>query len=283
MSEPNKHHFLPIFYLSRWVGEEDSLVTYYQRYAGKIVESRISPKHTGYERHLYALNTKKLENRQLIEKEFMSRVIDDRAAPALAALIQGRGRNLTTEHALPIIHFLLSLRARHPEAIKLVREAGREELLAELRRDADEWQRIKSESDPETYEDFFRLQYPERYENFGILRLPGLIVSEELSLQLGSMRWRILDVSTAKLDLLTCDRPFYISGNLKQGDFLSVFPADPETLLVIASDDKFADHITRGGILETVKRVNKQLAIAANQRVYATGSHHTPLVVKYLR
>jgi hypothetical protein len=283
MSEPNKHHFLPIFYLSRWASEKDRLLTYFQRHMGKVVESRISTKNTGYEYHLYALNTKKPENRQLIEKEFMSRVIDDRAAPALAFLIERKGRDLTTEHALPIIHFLLSIRARHPEAIKLVRESGHDLLQKELRRDADQWQAIKGETDPDRFEDYFREKYPERYANFGILRLPELIVCEELSKRLGIMRWRVVDVSTAKLDLLTCDRPFYISGNLRHGDFLSVFPADPRTLLVIASDERFVDQATRGSLLETVKRVNKQLVIEANQRVYTTGSHHAPLVEKHLR
>src|ERR1700730_3929286 len=54
MSEPRDHHYVPVFYLSRWA-DADGTLSVYAREGGRIVVSRRNPRSTGFERELYSL------------------------------------------------------------------------------------------------------------------------------------------------------------------------------------------------------------------------------------
>ena len=283
MNQPNRHHYLPVFYLARWASEQDARILYYKRVPGKVVGSRRGLDHTGYEDGLYSLNTSNADNKQIIETHFMAPVIDNRAAFALKNMVDQNGRNLSSDDALAIAHFLLSLRARHPEAISYVKEKGTETLLKELQRDPEEWAKVKGEADPETFTEHFAKTFPERFKNFGLLRLPLVMTDDQLSMRVCKMNWRIVDCSSAGLDLITCDRPFHIEGQLTDGPFYGVFAVSPRILLMLATDERMNAYAMRGGLKDTVKRVNKALVQDANKLVYATSDQHRPLIEKYLR
>lgn len=55
LNAPNKHHYLPVFYLNRWTGEDGRLFRYYRPYQD-VVASPITPSNTGFEDGLYTLD-----------------------------------------------------------------------------------------------------------------------------------------------------------------------------------------------------------------------------------
>ncbi len=56
MNEPDKHHYLPVFYLSRWSQPDGKVIRYYRPHQA-VVASPIAPKNTGYD-HAIQLNQK---------------------------------------------------------------------------------------------------------------------------------------------------------------------------------------------------------------------------------
>lgn len=76
MSNPNDHHYLPVFYLKRWTGADSRLVRFHRPYR-EVVASRPTPKSTGYEKDLYSLDGFQDGERQIIETEFF-RPVDDK-------------------------------------------------------------------------------------------------------------------------------------------------------------------------------------------------------------
>ena len=75
MSEPEKHHYLPIFYLNQWVGSDGKIVRYYRPYR-EIVASPIAPSNTGYEPALYRLEGYPPEFRNAVEKDRNDTLLD---------------------------------------------------------------------------------------------------------------------------------------------------------------------------------------------------------------
>jgi hypothetical protein len=277
------HHYIPVFYLSHWTSK-DGRLTIFRRFGEKIAVDRHAPSHTGYEPDLYSLSgTNDTDQKHVIEEAFMGPVIDNRAAPALQTLIDTKGVGITSDTALALIHFLLSLRIRHPEAVELVRREGARVLHAELARDPEQYANLSGPEDPADADAFMRQQAPLQYDNFGVLRLPLIATDEDLVQRLGSMFWRVIDCTKANVDLVTSDRPCFIYGQLaSEAPCLVAFPASPRLLLLIATSKRILDNVSLRPITELVKRANVTFAAAADSRAYATSDHHFPLMRKYL-
>jgi len=114
MNQPLKHHYLPVFYLRRWVGEDGRLVRYHRppgRPDGKVVTSRVSPDYTGFGEQLYTLHGASAP--QMIETDFFSPV-DNAAAPILDHLIAHGPASLDKTQRWYLARFVHSLQLRGP-------------------------------------------------------------------------------------------------------------------------------------------------------------------------
>lgn len=126
MSEPEKHHYLPIFYLKQWANRDGKIIRYYRPH-NDVVPSPISPENTGYEEGLYGLEGIAPEDgKNRIEKKFMSPFVDDPAAKALKILIHSDNSKLTTEHRQAWTRFVMSLLVRTPIKIKQIIQMEKE-------------------------------------------------------------------------------------------------------------------------------------------------------------
>lgn len=67
MSDPKRHHYLPIFYLKQWSALDGRVIRHHRPYR-QVVAHPIAPKYTGYEEGLYSLNPP--AQRNVIEKTF---------------------------------------------------------------------------------------------------------------------------------------------------------------------------------------------------------------------
>jgi hypothetical protein len=80
MSEPLDHHHLPIFYLRGWRGPDGKVVRYWCPNGREVKASPTAPKNTGHEPLPYSLDGYPEDQPQVIEKEFLARVVDDPAS-----------------------------------------------------------------------------------------------------------------------------------------------------------------------------------------------------------
>jgi hypothetical protein len=84
MNNPISHHYSPQFYLRQWTGP-DGRVARYHRPHDRVVVSRRSPEHTGFEDYLYSVEGQ--SDPQILEKGFFQKVDSD-AAPLLQEMCQ---------------------------------------------------------------------------------------------------------------------------------------------------------------------------------------------------
>ncbi|HEX8512751.1 MAG TPA: DUF4238 domain-containing protein, partial [Allosphingosinicella sp.] len=105
MSVPEKHHYLPEFFMRRWADAE-GLVREYRRPRRDLTSKRKAPAATGWIRNLYA-NENKADpiERQALEMIFMSD-LDGKAADALSYIEEYRLKPPEWELRAPWSRFL---------------------------------------------------------------------------------------------------------------------------------------------------------------------------------
>src|SRR5262245_53815399 len=115
MSEPTRHHYIPVFYLRQWAGADGRLCEYSRPYK-EVKAKRRHPSGTGYVDGLYTVPGVPSEDAQFVEKHFMQ-MNDQWAAFALQAFLVGdpKKRDLTAKEKVAWARFLYSLIVRTPE------------------------------------------------------------------------------------------------------------------------------------------------------------------------
>jgi hypothetical protein len=166
MNEPRDHHFVPCFYLEGWCNSDGKL-TVYSRPRGRVVTKELTPKYTGFERDLYSYTGLPSPQAQSLETRFMAR-IDDAAAPVLKKLLNGGLPKLTGPERSDFTRFVMSLRARHPDAVARSKEEGEQTLTNELDRDPQEYLAVKGNHPAATLRDFLEQGAPHHVPNFGL-------------------------------------------------------------------------------------------------------------------
>ena len=117
MTEPIKHHFLPVFYLRGWCDSATGqLIQYSRPYRDVIAEPR-SPKATGFEPFLYTMEGLPDDQKQTIEKDYMAAKVDDPAARALRVLLGTNTSALTEPLRAAWTRFMLASLHRRPAAV----------------------------------------------------------------------------------------------------------------------------------------------------------------------
>ena len=94
---PEKHHYIPVFYLKRWLSGDGRLCVYSRQY-GRVKANRKHPEATGYEYDLYAIRGADSAAAGRLEGRFLS-IADSDAACALEMLETGPGAKLSLRQA----------------------------------------------------------------------------------------------------------------------------------------------------------------------------------------
>jgi hypothetical protein len=246
------------------------------------VTSPLSPKSTGFEANLYAYEQVPPEKRHAIENTFMTPAIDTPAALIVQKIFDGGSPHLTVDERSNFTRFLLSLRARHPDAVALARIKGEEALMAALSRDPEEYLAVKGEASAATLAEWTRQNAPSLIPNFGASLVPNIIVDDAVGARVFSMTWWTHDVRGASTDLLLSDRPCLLEGNAIEGECVIALPLSPTLLFFACNRPKQIEILHSTSVSKLVKNINRASVSYTARRVYGTGSHHLPLVEKYL-
>jgi hypothetical protein len=212
----------------------------------------------------------------------MTRRIDTPAALIVQKILDGGFTELTIEERSDFTRFVISLRARHPDAVALALNESKRQLTTALARNPEEYLAAKEPGSPSTLIEWTEQYTPELYRNFGVSIIPGVITDNKTGERVFRMPWWVHDIRDADTDLLISDRPCLLQGDAIEGLCLIVLPLSPSMLFFACNDPQRTTVLRRMNISSLVNQINLASAYYGAKRVYGTGPHHLSLVEKIL-
>ena len=279
MSDPIDHHHVAQFYLAGWAGEDGRLVVF-TRKGGRLVEDRHTPKHTGYEPHLYSIAAKP-DDPQWVEREVMSKRVDGPASKVLTRLLSGEVGKLDSDERSAWGRFILAQWRRSPAEIAKLRADADKVITEEIERNPDEYLALRGTAPEKTLREWVDVRFPGLSEIVSMGRiLPQVINDPRAGDTIINMNWQVFDLTDVDVPLLTSDRPVTRTHGLGSPECRIYIPLDPRHLFV-ASHEKHPLQIPDRRKL--VRWLNKLTVIEAQERVFASGTEHRPLIEKHFQ
>lgn len=266
MSTPRDHHFIPVFYLKRWIDAGGKLFEYSRPYKNKVFRNHIGPKATGFRADLYSFLDCPPEIAQFLESVFLQRT-DHLASLALSKLISGNQDPWTQELRSAWSRFTINFLIRHPDPfaeIKAVAQDGwlRQDNVTQL-----EYERLRRPEDPPTFEEWVLMQGNHLADRIRIRLLQGAMDNEIFGARFNNMLWNVLDLSNATFRLLTSDWPLYKEINGER--MLFALPINPTSLFTAVTHAEIFHRLRRARPDQLVRQINASVVSRARLYVYS--------------
>ncbi|MDF3813881.1 MULTISPECIES: DUF4238 domain-containing protein [Rhodopseudomonas] len=281
MGQPRDHHFVPVFYLRQWHDAGGRLFEHRKVFGGRVVQKPVGADGSGFQRDLYAFPTLGPQGLdQHLENKFFQ-IVDDEGARALHRLIARDPEPWTADARSGWSRFLLSLRLRHPDAMDELRLAipliwGRGHAPSQIA-----YEEIRKPGDPEKFEEFVFKRDPLVVEKVTVNLIMRAIENVQIGTHVNGMKWRVIDLSKSKHDLITSDRPAHYAAIGELNGFISL-PIGPRKLFLAANSQNVFDCVTRADQSRVVSEVNKKVASQARRYIYTRSpSSNQPLILRY--
>jgi hypothetical protein len=235
MDEPLDHHYLPVFYLSRWVGEDDGRICRFQRMPTGVVKAkRVVPKGTGYEPRLYETRGLPPDKAQTMEKDFMAK-LDNLAAQALVLLEQGLPEQAWTSGPRSAwSRFILAQMLRAPEDIAQLKSSVSEDWGKAIPQLQTAYDAGRSADMPATIGDYLRQQVPGETDEFALSIARTLMNHPKVCGLINNMHWHVIEIPPLETPLATSDRPVWTTTTLTEPDAFISMPIGPRRLFIAA-------------------------------------------------
>ena len=281
MSSHNEHHYVPRFLLSRWEGGDDGKLSAMRWLRGAIYEKRYKAKSVAKERNLYAIGRSRGEPNQILEREFMTRHIDDPAALVHRAILDDQLGNLTEEQQCTWTRFLVSLALRVPGAVAHVRELGIQALGDELDADSDDSIEGRTGEPPITPRKYVEKHHPDMLNDFGTRSLPSLIQTAGLNRWIFEAAWITRRLSGTTERLLIGDRPLTLFGAMSN-NFLLYLPVAPDLAFLAFNSPDTGTRVHGRTDVALLRELNRFTVEQASVYVYGTNFAHKALLERRL-
>lgn len=268
MNEPISHHFVPVFYLSNWC-ESNGMVPFSMRRDDcSIFQSRVKPSETAFENRLYSYEKVPKKQRQAVEKLFFTAEVDTKAAPILRKIVTGEIGILSPEERADWTRFLIAARLRVPEIVHDLKKTATEELRRSLTEDHEEYLAVKGAVNAPTLLAWAERKFVGLTDNFGMMILPDIITDPNHTGIIAGMNWWMEDVSGANVQLLTSDRPLWVSTGLMKPNCLLALPLSPTHIFFASRNGDLQTALHRVGTNRLARRCNESIASQAARFVY---------------
>ena len=254
---PKRHHYVPVFYLKKWLTSDGKLVEFSRPYRD-VIERRKYPRATGFVDGLYLIDNLPDHLQAWVEQVFLQKVDSDAARARDALLVRGV-RSLTRLEKSNWIRFLLSLLHRRPEKIGYLHQlwaAKIEEIDRDLR---ENWLLRRRPQDPMTYDEMKTTTDPYGSAKMLAQLLANVMDSKFLGDHIINMIWCVVRWKTGH-PLLTSDRPLVTTNGFAQEDAHCAIALDTRTLFLAANNQR---------TLLGMTQMKKRLAEVYNDRVVA--------------
>lgn len=263
------HHYLPVFLLKQWAGQDGKVAVFRRVDRGSRVRY-FHPRGVAYEKDLLAF-TRDLGS---MEKQFLETrlfgEVDTRAAPVRERLVAKDPGSLTPVERDDWAKFLISLQLRQPPIVDFARAAGSGTSIDSLTTLTEAERAILDEARVSGgLVEFLEARSPGLAENFGLALYPDLLNDPVPRHRLMNMIWRIADISRAKHRLMISDAPCLLHQNISHDRFLWALPISPTQAFFAIAAERDEDAIQRAGPNEVVRALNQQSLTQARQRVFA--------------
>jgi hypothetical protein len=277
MSQPYDHHFIPVFYLKRWT-DKGLLYEFKKVCTGRIVNRRVGPKGTGFERHLYTFDDLPGETAQWLEAAFLKGT-DHLASQALQKLLAGDHSPWSVELRSAWSRFVFQLLMRHPHPFSEIRAAATENWL---RADADthrEYERLRTPDMPATFDGYID-QQPELAARMRVDLIKSALDNDRLGVRINKLMWEVIDVSNARYPLLTSDWP--LENRLGSPNRFVPLPISPRHLFIGAHEPATIRALRSQRVDDLVRTVNRYVVTRARLYVYASDTSQRRFIENWM-
>jgi hypothetical protein len=277
MELPRKHHFKPVFFLSRWAGKDGQLCEM-KLISGKIVPRRRYPAGTGYFKDLYRTDGVPEEISQGLETDFMS-PLDNDAAKALGKIASDQPLNAGERIAWA--RFMLSLLYRNRECVETVKthmadmwSEGTSALEAE-------WAARRGPNDERTFAEATASREPAAAAISAANMMADIIANSRAVPDIANMYWTRIDLSGSEVPLLTSDGPLVFIALADPKAYMAL-PIGPHDLFVAARDSRFLKALAAGDPTDIALQMNKDIVSQARQFVWGVDDAQLDFVRTYI-
>jgi hypothetical protein len=272
------HHYVPQGYLKRWTTQPENKLCVFQWNANSLAVRRSATAGTGYAKGLYS-SEHHPEFADTLETAVMA-PIDDAASRLLDVFNSSEGRleGLDGNDLDAWSRFIMTLMHRSPGRIATIR-ADWYRLIEQMEaRPTDEmrasYAAARLPGQPERVEDHIReyraLNRPEDVDRAILNTLAHVQTADELAAGIASMMHSIVDVSGAKFELLTSDRPLDQWAPEGAADLLFTLAISPTKLWVASTKASWLLFNAMTEKTQLVRRYNKAVCNGAERFVYGT-------------
>ena len=266
-----RHHYVPQFLLRAWAETtSDRKLETFRVDLPQVSSSRVSPKSTAYEKDLYALSQPVVAGikQQEVETGFLQ-ILDSKAARVLDTLHTRGLSNLTHDDISFWVHFVMSLKARTPEAVHLIKTRGPEHLEESLSDKPEEYDAIADTSDPTTLRDWTEKHFPNLIENFGMVSLDKFVLNRDIAQKLLRMTWWLWDFKGQKNYLLLSDRPCIFTAQIDDPDLVIALPISPWKAFMMTKSERVSDIMKSQRNEDLLMKFNESSLNQAEKCIYA--------------
>lgn len=261
MELPRKHHYKPVFFLSRWVGRDGRLCEM-KLIRGKLAAKRRHPEGTGYVKDLYRTDGVPEEISQVLETNFMS-PLDNDAANALDKIASDQP--LDAGDRIAWARFMLSLLYRNREGVEFIKAH-----MADIRREATlalepDWAALRGPLDELTLEGASAAREPAAAAKSAANMTADIIANSRAVPDIATMHWTRINLSGSEVPLLTSDRPLVFVGLSDPRAYMAL-PIGPYDVFVAARDDRFSR--PRTDATDIARRMNRDVVSLGRQFVW---------------
>ncbi|MBN9552619.1 MAG: DUF4238 domain-containing protein [Alphaproteobacteria bacterium] len=282
-NEPNKHHFLPVFYLKEWAGADGRIVQFSRPNPNdeRVKPLRRHPSAVGYINRLYAVEGLPETVANLFETEF-TRPVDTDAAAAMRRLMTGKfDTNATPKEGVAWIKFLLSLMMRMPADIKRLKHYVKYDWFSDLPSLQAAFKRSGMEGNPQTTEDYLKLLGPTFHERAAMTALSGMMQVETAIRAIGQLQWTVSNFYGAR-EFLASDRPLIASVGMNGPKAHIILPIGPHRVFIATKTEQFRRQLVDKRPWDFVAKVNTYIVNNATDYVYGSNGAALRFVQKHM-
>jgi hypothetical protein len=281
MSKQGRHHYIPVFYLKQWAGD-DGRVCEFSKPHDRVKPRRTHPDGTGYHDGLNTVEGLPPDEAQFLEEVFF-KIADDAAARALRILFTPPPWSLTPVERSGWSRFILSLMIRNPQSVQKHKEVALAIFRNVLSRIEERYAQNHSPDDPPTYAEYARI-HGRNPEGRTIVRvLQSLFDNAEIGRQINSMRWHVLSARNSKFSILTSDRPLLITNGIGHPTGEIILPISPLHVFLATNNVETENKIRAvWRTADAIPAINERVACQSRKYVYGTDDKQLSFVSKRL-
>lgn len=282
-NKPQKHHYLPIFYLKRWAqsSNDGKLVEFSRPHGPAVKPRRVTPAGTGFLNKLYAINDLPPGEAQQVEEEFMQPV-DTGAADALALLEAGDTIiRHSTKYRSAWSLFLMSLMMRMPNDLEALKSSYAQrwlDSLAELAKAFVE----RTGTDLARAEAIVRATLHQNMEWMALGLFKKLVDHQNVGITLNNFHWFTIETDLSEPEFFTSDQPLIMGSGLANPNAFVCLPIGPHRIFWAVRDVAGERQIRDRETGKHIRLINEHVVKQAQERSYATNDRHLPFMKEFL-